>query len=182
MYLVGWLYFSTLEMSPFVWKVLWVPAAHSLLGTRASCSRGAFYVGCVDPSIVVADYCGQSGRHSWTLVQWAARPSLVWRLLTAGWWAGSQGSQLLNPRLGQGAAPGVVLARWWVGLDHGAAGWRVQGISAPVLACWWVGPRPRGLGLQGPGGPETGISLLISSGARSQDHWLRVPLAVLASW
>ena len=90
----------------FCRKCLWVPAAHSLLVTRATCSRGAFYVGCVDPSVVAADYRGQSGRHGWTLIQWAARPSLVWRLLTADWWAGSQGSQRQNPRLGRGVAPG----------------------------------------------------------------------------
>ena len=35
MYLVGWLFFLTLEKCPFVEDILRIPGAHSLLVTRA---------------------------------------------------------------------------------------------------------------------------------------------------
>ena len=53
MYLVGWLGFPTLEKWPFVGDALYVPAAYSPLVTRAICSRVPFYLGCMDPSVVV---------------------------------------------------------------------------------------------------------------------------------
>ena len=53
MYLVGWLHFLTLEKGPFEGEILCVPAAHSPLVTKAICSRGVPYVGCMDPSLVV---------------------------------------------------------------------------------------------------------------------------------
>ena len=45
MYVVGWLHFLTVEKWPSVGDILCVPATHSLLVTRATCSRG---VPCVD--------------------------------------------------------------------------------------------------------------------------------------
>ena len=57
MYVVGWLYFPTLEKWPFVGYVLCVPAAHAPLVTQAICSRGSPYDGHVGPS-VVAGYMG----------------------------------------------------------------------------------------------------------------------------
>ena len=51
--------FSILKW-PYVEDILWDPAAHSPLVTRAMCFSGA-YVGCLCPS-VEADYCGHPGR------------------------------------------------------------------------------------------------------------------------
>ena len=52
MYLVGWLYFLTLEKWPFVGDILYVPAAHFSLVTRSVCSQGVPYVGCVGPFVM----------------------------------------------------------------------------------------------------------------------------------
>ena len=49
---------------------LWSPEVYALESAR--------YVGCV----VRDDYCGPSDRQGWPQAQLAARPCLVWRLLT----------------------------------------------------------------------------------------------------
>ena len=80
--------------------VLWVPAGHSPLVTRAVCSRGTLYVGCMGPSAVavlttVGVLAGAAGPSS----GWLPGPA-VWRLLAAdgrGW--------VLGPLVG-GAGPG----------------------------------------------------------------------------
>ena len=52
-YLFGWLViFPNLGDVAFLEYVLYVPAAHSSLITRAMCSRGAPYEGCLGPSLV----------------------------------------------------------------------------------------------------------------------------------
>ena len=55
MYLLGWLRFPTLEKWPFVGDILCVQAAYSPLVTRAVCSRGALYMGCTGPSVVMSE-------------------------------------------------------------------------------------------------------------------------------
>ena len=49
---MGYLCFLILKW-PHVGDVLWGPAAHSTLVTRAVCSKGAFYVSCVNRYIVL---------------------------------------------------------------------------------------------------------------------------------
>ena len=77
--------FPDLKKWPFVGVVLCMPAVQFPLVTRAICSRGAPYVGCMGPSVFVDAYCGQYHRSCWSPVQLVARPCLVQRLLAAGW-------------------------------------------------------------------------------------------------
>ena len=60
-----------MEKWSYIGDVLWGPAAHSPLVTRAICSRGAPYVGFMDPSVVAelttvgAVLCGAVPWPSW---------------------------------------------------------------------------------------------------------------------
>ena len=60
-YLVGWLYFPTLEKWPALGDIPCVPAAHSPLVTQAVCSRDSLYEGCLGPSVVGSYVGGLAG-------------------------------------------------------------------------------------------------------------------------
>ena len=77
MYLVGWLHFLTLGKWPSVGGVLYIPAVHSSLVTRAVCSRGAPSVGCVGHSVVVGYVGGLVGCQALPCVE-AAGCWLAW--------------------------------------------------------------------------------------------------------
>lgn len=57
------LHFPILEKWSYVRSILWGPAEHSLLDTRAICSRGALCVNCLVPSVgsLLGIACPQPG-------------------------------------------------------------------------------------------------------------------------
>ena len=84
LYCVGQLCFLTLEKWPYIGDVLWGPAAHSPLVTRAICSTGATLCGLGWPFCCGwADYCGWTCRWDWSLAWLASRSCLIQRLPSA---------------------------------------------------------------------------------------------------
>lgn len=84
MCLVDWLNFSALRKWPFVRDVLCILIVYTFLVTTAICSRGAPCWAVWILLLWQADYCGQSGRLGWPLVQIVARPRLLKGLLATG--------------------------------------------------------------------------------------------------
>ena len=109
-----------LEKWSYVGDVLWGPTAHFLLVTRAMCSMGAPYVGCMCPSVVVGLTTGHTGKKGWTPGQLVARLCLM--LL------GRAGSPVAA--CGAYGVQGLVLACWWIEAGHR-----------------WLAAGPLGLGL-----------------------------------
>lgn len=105
--------------------VLCFSAAHSPLVTWAICPRVSPSLGCVGPSVVVAEYCGQSAMHYWPFVWLAASPCLFVEAAIC----------------------------WKTRLAHDAAGCRSLGVLGLVLAHWWaeLGFKVGGCGVGGPG-------------------------------
>ena len=70
------------------------------------------------------DYCGQSGRCGWLLVQLSARPCLMQRLMGTGWQSWITRLLAVGPT-----------GEW----SQVVVGLRVPDL---VSACWWMGPVP----------------------------------------
>lgn len=100
-----------MEKWPVVGDVLCILAAHSPLATRAICSRGVPYVGCVSPSVVAGGLVGVAG--PW--FGWVALPCVE---AAVCWLVGpdheAAGCGILSgPRTYSG--PRVTKARFWGG-------------------------------------------------------------------
>ena len=130
----GHLCLLILEKWHYVGDILWGPAAHSTLIVRAVCSRGAPYVSCISPSLVVAPITvdvlvgGTSPQPSWLL-----GPTSY-----GGCWPRVGGAGSWNGWLAIQGILGLSLAWCWAGPGSSVTGNRAQGVPGLVLTCWWA--------------------------------------------
>ena len=191
------LHFPILEKWSYVRSILWSPAEHSLLDTKAICSRGALCVDCLVPSVgsLVGIACPQPGC-LWSRTLWVA--TLCWRGVGVGG---------LGPGMA-GCMVRVILvlvpACCWVRQDQEGAGYGALGgvgggcgASIGLLVgrtsswhSWLKSPRYSEVGVcslvsrAGPSGSWTGTCPLVG-GAEFWVLWLwglRALELVLALW
>ena len=136
MYLLGWLCLLILDKLPSVGDVLCIPAAHSLLVTRAIFSSVPSMWSVWVLLLCQANYCGHSGRCDWRgSVGCQALPCAE----AAGCLLAGLGHEVAVCRILRG--PGLVLAHWWVGLDLGSRTSVIPEMSKARTWCLAAGPR-----------------------------------------
>ena len=101
---LGWLHFPILEKWPHVGDIQWVPVAHSLLVTRAICSRGA-------PVGLPVPFCGRAAMVGVLVGGAGPQPGCeaLPHVVAAGLLEGGVGFPAVCLALGLG------LACWWAG-------------------------------------------------------------------